>query len=268
MIRYQVLTSVEAKDIYRERFSHLFEMVFNRQLGGAEWSHLVTDAPYGTGRLIVAIDGDRLVGTANLIPQKLGWGTLEWDYFLLTTSMVDPDYRKEGVYAETINLVKQVADDIGGKFILAFPNPKALPLLTRFFGFKSIMSVPLVTMRDSDELKTLKADVSIKLDLPFWAWRLSHRDYFIVRQENQVLICKEYQGVIDILEVLDTGAGQVLPRLPERTVNLVNAICPANRLKSEAGTRTLTTLNATYLPLKAGVDLAGIDISLLMWDVI
>lgn len=269
-IQYEVLDTAPSKERRRAGIQGLFERVFARPLDEGDWRHAIVDTPYEPGRCVVAVDGDRVVGTANLIPQRLAWDGDLLHYFLFTTSMVDPDYRRQGVYMQTTRLAIDESRRAGKSFILAFPNDVALRPLTTLFRFKRIQDLPIVSGR-LDDLglpRPLRQERSVCLDRSFADWRLAHRTYFSVSHRGLVLVCKRYLDAIDVVEVLENPPPTLQGLLPEEHVPLDDVNVLASRCPGAPAGRPLTTLHMTCYTIQDGFDPSQIDVSLLMWDVI
>jgi GNAT superfamily N-acetyltransferase len=269
-VRCEALGTLEGKEHHKASVQRLFERVFARPLSDADWHHLIIGSPYEAGFLAVALDGDKIVGTANFIPQKLTWEGSVLDYFLFTTSMVDPDYRRHGVYMQTTRLAIDEARRSGKSFIVAFPNDVALRPLTTLFRFKPVADHAIVSgsLAAFGRLAPLDQRRSVRLDADFLRWRLTHRDYFRVSNSGLLLLCKRYRERLDIVEVLDGMPPGMESLLPERDEQLVNVNLLSARCSTPAAGSVLATLHLTCYTLRDDVDPSRIDLSLLMWDVI
>jgi GNAT acetyltransferase-like protein len=269
-IEYRVLGTAEEKAAHKGPVMTLFQRAFARPLPEVDWQHFIIDSPYEPGQCVVAVDGDRVVGTANLIPQRLTFGGSTCDYVLFTTSIVDPDYRKRGVYLDTVRLAIHTAREAKKSFILAFPNEVALRPLTVLFPFKRIADIPILSgsAQDIGVLQPLDLQRSIRLDENFIRWRFAHRLYFRVPLGEHTLICKTYLDGVDIAEVLNAPPTELRERLPERSMQLQHVNVLSTRCTKPGPHQVRTTLHATCCLLSKDIDAATLDLSLLMWDVV
>jgi predicted N-acetyltransferase YhbS len=270
-INYQVLTTVVEKERHKQEVMSLFQRAFGRPLIENDWRHFIIESPYEPGRCVVALDGDRVVGTANLIPQRLMIDGRRHDYFLFTTSMVDPDYRKQGVYLDTTRLAIEAARDAGKSFILAFPNEIAFRPLTVFFPFRPFGDFDLISapIEEIGLIRPVDLRRSICLDDDFIRWRFNHRPYLQVRRGDVLLVGKPYGDGLDVAEAIETPPEALVTRLPRNDLlGVRNAHLLAARCTSPGAGRVMTRLRATCCALQKDIDLGGIDVSLLMWDVV
>jgi GNAT acetyltransferase-like protein len=269
-IEYRVLAAAEEKAAHKAAVMTLFERAFARPLPEVDWQHFIVDSPYEPGRCVVAVDGDRVVGTANLVPQQVTIRGSACDYVLFTTSIVDPDYRKRGVYLDTVRLAIQTARAANKRFILAFPNEVALRPLTVLFPFKRIADIPILSgsPHDIGMLRALNPQRSIHLDENFIRWRFTHRPYFRAPFGEHTLVCKTYLDGTDVAEVVAEPLEGLRERLPERAEPLQHINVSSARCVQPGPHQVLTTLHATCCLLTKDIDASEIDLSLLMWDVV
>ncbi len=237
-----------------------------------QWQHLFLASPYQSSVLVLALDQDAVVGTANLIPQRLNLNNTQYDYYLFTTSAVHENFRQEGVYFETIKIIKDLLGQDQKKFILAFPNHNAYRLLTGLSGFHALgpRDIMHVTDLDPGEITTLKVEDSIHIDEAFLKWRFEHADYFYLRHNRRLLICKNYDKSLDIVEVIDKDHEGLLSQyIPRRSSDCKQAYIQRNRLGPgcKINGELSTTIFPTYLPADPSLELNCLDVSLLMSDV-
>jgi GNAT superfamily N-acetyltransferase len=270
VIRYLVLRSADEKRTWQGEVTSFFERVFGRPLPAPDYQHFVVRSPYEEGYCLLALDGERVVGTANLIPQRLASGGDRVPYLLFTTSAVDPAHRRQGIYLDLMRLLIEEARGAGQRFILAFPNQMALLPLTRLGGFKLIRSHAIVQGRLErlGALRPVERERSVALDERFLRWRLEHRAYFAARRGELTLICKRHLDATDVVEVLGPDPGAAVEALPqgelgEGDVNLLDSRCTAPE-----GGEPSVRLHVTWRPLSEDVGVSAIDVSLLMWDIV
>lgn len=272
MVDYKVITNRAEKDAHRESVQRLFNDIFSRPLPNTEWEHLILSSPYDDGALILGLENDAVVATANLVSQKLNLGAKVLDYYLFTTSMVSKDHAGKGLYFKTIELIKDVLRSSKKDFIFALPNSNSYPLLTKLFQFKTLAETSLVKVAELPDLRTMRSETSLTLDKSFLDWRFEHKEYFWSKLGTNTLICKEYGGSYDVLEVLaQADAAPVQKRLPERSTGAGQNF---NIMRNRLGRPAIQTvgdafpLRPVYFSFDQLLDLSGMDLSLLMWDVI
>lgn len=270
MIEYKVLESTTDKESIKAGLKVLFSDSFNKELSEDLWYHIIQSSPFESSLLVVALDGNKVVGCSNMIPQKLNTSQGVLDYFLFTTSIVDMNYRSKGVYLELIKLMKVRLKESGKKFIFAFPNKKAAPIITSsFFGFKKITEFSLVNLNLLQSLSAISVEKSILIDDDFLSWRLSHNEYFLTKTEEFTLLCKAYESELDVLEVFDQPKETALLEkfLDYKEIEEFNGFnISSDRIQAE-GSLVNPLIAVMYSDDKAMYDL-NIDVSLLAWDVI
>jgi hypothetical protein len=169
-----------------------------------------------------------------------------------------------------MRLVVEESKGAGQSFVLAFPNEAALLPLTKLCGFRlirtaSIVSGPLSRLGD---LRPMRRAASIALDDGLLGWRFEHRAYFRVRRDELTLICKDYHDATDIVEVLDDAPPGLATRVPEGELKSGEVNLLDSRCTTPIPGRPVTTLTATWRPLRDDIDGSAIDVSLLMWDIV
>ena len=274
MINYQILTGVSEKNRYKTRIFSLFNHIFNKELKESEWSHFFLNSPYENSLLILALSADKVVGIANLIPQKLNIGRKKYNYYLFITSAVLKSFRSEGVYMETIKIIKNILKNKEKDFIFAFPNKNAYPLLTELFYFIPLKRKEIVNVNNFNlkELKPVYPERSIFLDDQFVKWRFEHKHYFYIRHNGKCIIYKGYKDSLDVIEIIESKYENIISRF----ISIKNDINPysvfnvlKNRLLSPGNKeyKVGTTVSPCYFSFDTNLDLSKLDISLLMSDV-
>ena len=273
MVEYQIIEEKDLKIKHKESFFKLFSKSFERDLSQREWEHLFINSPYGNSILILGLHENEVVGSTNLIPQKLIIQGKCYEYYLLATSAVDEEFRSEGVYLKILAKAKDVLISGSKEFLLAFPNKKAYPLLIKLLQFIALEKREIATLA-SEHFNSFKfADPlnSLFFEPSFMNWRLEHKDYFLSERENNLLICKDYEKSIDVLEVLDKKNIWLKENFQTKEFNInktsINVL--QNRLDSASISHVEKTdaIYPVYWAKDQGLDLTRVDIRLLMSDV-
>ena len=116
----------------RDRFLSLYESVWGRQKGG-DWFEWRFEAnPYREGvQMVVAEQGEQLVGAEPLLPFRLRIGETVHDTYQPVDWIVHPDHRRCGLFTRmTEAVLDQYLPDVS--LLFNFPNELLLPGLRNF----------------------------------------------------------------------------------------------------------------------------------------
>ena len=201
MINYRILCDARSKNKVKNEFLHFFYNVYLKVLYENIWEHQFINSPYNDSPLFLAFDGEKIVGSALMIKQKLSIDDKIFDYYLFTTSAVDKEYRSKGIYLELLNMQKNYAKDTKKDFILAFPNKIAYNALKIFGGFKDI-SKDKIIKTNIDNINLSSFCNNILEDEKFIKWRFEHKDYSFIKLDNNILVVKKFEDSFDLLSTL------------------------------------------------------------------
>lgn len=265
MIEYKIITDKTEKQKHREEFKQFFQCVYGKALTDSIWNHQFVNTPYENSPLFLAIYDNKIVGSALMIPQKLLLDNQELSYYLFTTSTIMEEYRKKGIYAKLLDLIKKYAFQRNKDFIMAFPNMIAYTALKLFGGFKDITKLEIVRSGIGN-IDFDKAHNSLKIDSSMARWRFEHKEYRFAKVRNNIIIYKYFDNSIDLLAIVDKNVFmnseiQFSPLGDKPIVTIMEYLI------KDSAYQKIATLNATYLPIQPGLRLDGAKLNLLMWDV-
>jgi len=265
-LEYKVILTPEEKNAIKPAFQQFFSSIYERELSDKDWEHQFIHSPYNDSPLILALDNDKIIGSALMIAQRFTDGTQKGDYYLWTTSAIDKAYRSKGIYAELLSYQRNYASETKKSFIFAFPNKLAYPVVKLFGGFKDLQKSKLVktTLQSIDFTKVSN---SLVIDKAFFDWRFEHKSYLFLTYQDYVLIAKRYEDTLDILAIypksdLDNINIQYQEVSSEQSIITLELF-----IFERSNTEVLDTLNGTYFPIDKTINYDALTINLLMSDV-
>ena len=265
MIEYKILTSYEEKELIKKSFFDLFSTVYEKNLDKKLWEHQILNSPYNCTLLFVAMDGNKVVGSALMILQKCLIDEIEYNYFLFTTSAILKEYRSRGIYPEILKLQKEYSKQNNVDFIFAFPNKLAYPVLKLFARFKDLEKIDLVKS-SFENINFEKIENNLLIDENFFNWRFEHKDYLFHKFNDKVIIYKEFDDCYDILAVY--GKKDFPFTFKNTTIDKHRKIIIlSSYIKNQNLIEKIDNLNVTYFPLNENIDYSKLNINLLMSDV-
>jgi hypothetical protein len=132
------------------RIQELFKFVFNRDMGKSEsrehWDWEFLKNPSGLGEIMLAVDGEKIVGHYAVIPERIKIkgvpvvGTLSLD------TMVHPDYQGQQIFTK---LATSLYEDIGKKgmpITYGFPNQNSIHGIVNKLQWKEIATLPVLQL--------------------------------------------------------------------------------------------------------------------------
>lgn len=126
----------------REAFFSLYETVFAERPADEWFSWKYESNPYFEGvPMIVAADGDDLVGAVPLFAQRLRVGSHTVRTFQPADVMVHPDHRKRGLFTRMIEESYESFRTDEPTLLIGFPNDAALPGWLKT-GWEIVETVP------------------------------------------------------------------------------------------------------------------------------
>jgi len=117
----------------------LFYVVYEREMTSSYWRWQCLQNSFSHPIVIVAetTEGE-IVGHYALLPVSL-WrnGQVEKGAAAIL-GMVDPDYQRQGMFQALIAAAEAQLDEYHIETVIGFPNEKALPVWTKYIGFKKL----------------------------------------------------------------------------------------------------------------------------------
>lgn len=111
---------------YREgdeyKIVDLFSKVFNKKMSLEVWRWKYMNNPFGRGTIKLVLDGEKLAGHYAVMPMVVQVEGKPIKACLSVDTMVHPDYRNKGIFADLGNETYEVAAREGAKFVYGFPN--------------------------------------------------------------------------------------------------------------------------------------------------
>lgn len=266
MVEYKTVTDKSYKKKLKDEFQSFFKSVYDRELSDIDWEHYFVNSPYEDSALFLAIDKEKIIGSALMIPQNFYSENYEGKYYLWTTSAIKKEYRSQGIYAELLKMQREYAKDKKKDFIFAFPNKLAYPVVKLFGGFKDLYKVNLVKASITD-LKLQDIDNSLLIDSEFFKWRFEHKDYLFYKLDDNIIISKKFEDTLDVLAIYKKETFENINFKIESgsipcSINTIKTF-----LKENSVSEVLNTLNGTYFPINRNIDYSSIKLNLLMSDV-
>lgn len=187
---------------YKTQIFELFKNCFSSPIDEELWKWAYVDNPNGNPIVSLYFDGEKLVGHYAVIPMSFIYKQQPLNAVLSMTTMVDPGYRKYGIFVEQANDVYEKATELGYSFVCGFPNRKSAP------GFKKRLGWTLeedlyVAKFTYDELqkveqKTYPNSISFNVqDKENLEWRLKKPSQKYFTKNNNIL--KEFDDNIDVV---------------------------------------------------------------------
>ena len=110
----------------REGYLSLYNRVLSG--GGDRWfAWKYADNPFADHvPIVVATDGDSVVGAKSAVPQRIRVGDRAVDALQPADTMVDPDHRRQGLFSRMTEVMKEHYADRSSQLFVNFPNDKTL----------------------------------------------------------------------------------------------------------------------------------------------
>lgn len=125
----------------------LFETVFGKTMGSTEsvdhWRWEFADNPIGRLSIILAWEGDRLVGQYAANPRRVRVSGEDRLAALSLDTIAHPDYRFLGIFTRTAKACYTAMREQGFNFIIGFPNANSIHGLTISLGWSTINDTPI-----------------------------------------------------------------------------------------------------------------------------
>lgn len=133
----------EATAADAEQINRLFveTMQMTRSLDHDRWKFW--ENPFGDPHVIVAVDGDRIVGQYALWPTPLRLGTSDIKGAQSLDTMTHPDYQGQGMFTVLANACFEVAQSRGCEVLYGFPNANSFHGFVKRLNWDHTGDVPL-----------------------------------------------------------------------------------------------------------------------------
>lgn len=201
----KILVNQKDKKIYKESIKNLFIKEYKKPLNEENWNFL--NGYSNKSVMIVYLDGNNVVGIANLIHNYHLLNKSSFEYFIFTTSIVAKEFRSRGVYTLIMLEMRKYLENSNCEFVMAYPNDLALPIITNpFYQFKVACNFSLRIVNNLEFVFCCDLNNCIKITSPFLNWRFSKNKYFIICKYEKIFICKEYNNDIDIVEIFNNSS--------------------------------------------------------------
>ena len=109
------------------------------------WNFKHVDNPFGTSHVLLAYEGDVLIGVRAFMKWKWQMGTQSWTAFRAVDTATHPDYQGKGIFKK---LTLQALDDIqkgGETFVFNTPNEISRPGYLKM-GWKIVDTIELAVI--------------------------------------------------------------------------------------------------------------------------
>lgn len=213
-VSYHVIQDLTTYQSFLPGIAAMFSRIFRRPFPADGWSQWYLNNPYGDPLVILAREGDELIGHHALIPQVLEnaqGGRIP--YMLSISTMVDERYRDVNVFRRLISDLHSAAEDRGISLILGFPNAKSLVPFKLLFRYRLLAESTLCSWRPNhcgERISVYECespcstgnDFSYPSDSRYWFWRATRCRLKCVRVNDCMeIIYKVAKG--NVLTVLD-----------------------------------------------------------------
>jgi len=121
-ITYRGFREGDEKDIL-----DLFNHVFNRNWPLSRWTWENKNNPYSTTYFNLAINNQKIIGQSGAIPLLFNYKGETIKTTRVQNVMVHPDFRKRGIFFQTLKNLTEYLKSKGEDFIITFPNDNSFP---------------------------------------------------------------------------------------------------------------------------------------------
>ena len=268
----KVLSEIDEKNYYKKDIEILFSEVYKKDLSTNDWNFIIGSSSLSV--MIVFLHNGRVEGLSNLLYHTQNYDAQKLEFYVYTTSVLSEKFRKKGAYLSIFMEIKSILIESSCKFVIAYPNKVAYPILTSsFFGFKNFRSFKMIEVEDPQSI-IVPCDMANLLDIDenYSFWRFKKNDYYYTEVNNLVFICKDYNNTIDVLEIFKTSDYNSLNiDIPFRAykLGLKNYNIPSFRLKNSDQVDHDDNQMICYLSKeKNSFDPINLDFSCLCWDIL
>lgn len=153
----------------------LFNFVFNKQSTIEEWNWMYYNNFGFEQQIMLAFDGDNLVGQAAGVSLKFFFHGREIYGSRTQNVMVHPDYRRKGVFFELLSRLTKCSSEDGIDFVLTFPNDNSLHTFVKKLDYKHLFDMEMYKIPLQDISLDISADKKTRICNPREAVAISFR---------------------------------------------------------------------------------------------
>lgn len=265
----KVLSNKNEKDFYKKSIKDLFLQEYRKSLTDEIWDFLngYTDKSV----MIVYVNGNNVVGLANLIHNFHTLNQFSFEYLIFTTSVVSKEFRSKGVYTLLMFEVREYLESSNCEFVMAYPNELALPIITSpFYRFNVVSNFSLRLVNDFHGMNSCDIMNFTKLSKSFTEWRFLKCDYYLLKHFDKVLICKDFNENIDVIEIFKQNDFDLeLFSLPLKSIpDNPTFILPSFRMKDPSKGESIHEQQIVLCCRKNSMNFeSNLDFSNLCWDI-
>src|SRR3989344_2911058 len=121
-VTYREFRESDEKDIL-----DLFNHVFNRDWPLSHWTWENKDNPHGHTYFNLAMNNQKIIGQSAAVPLSFNHEGRAVKTTRVQNVMVHPDFRKRGIFSQTLKRLTEYLKAKGEDFIITFPNDSSLP---------------------------------------------------------------------------------------------------------------------------------------------
>lgn len=205
-IEFKLISNKEELIRYEEEIISLFKICYNSDLDRTVWDWAYIQNPMGDPLVSLCFSEGRLVGHYAVVPHNLIRKERLLHAFLSMTTMVDPSYRKFGLFVEQAQQVYGLAKKEGVDLVFGFPNAKSTPGFRKRLNWildapDFVAAVTLKELSSSSSFKEILHDQDMvrvdRCDEEYLEWRLSKPGAGYC--DAGAIITKRYQAMEDIV---------------------------------------------------------------------
>ncbi len=141
----------------------LFDLEYQRGSRAVEWFWAFRANPVGRTDLLLAFDGDRLVGELGAVPLRMTSGGTGLAATRLQNLVIHPDARGRGVFLESSRRLDEHLRTVGVDLVLGFPNDRSFPAFRGPLGYVHVTDLPTWTLRARDLSAGTDPEVEVRL---------------------------------------------------------------------------------------------------------
>lgn len=189
----------------RPGIGSLFHKCFGKELAADTWEWAYKKNPSGDPVVAIALSGSEIVGHYAMIPMPFHFENSTLIGYLSMTTMVHPDFRKDGLFASLAKMVYEAASY--RTFVYGFPNTNSLPGFAKRLDWQINKNFFVIKVANKDKKSKLINPYQHSLskiglnteDHDFINWRLSKPG--ISYKFDKQKIWKNHGSEVDLLHV-------------------------------------------------------------------
>lgn len=136
---------------YFPAIQKLFIDAFGKPISKELWEWAYVENPFGSPKVSLAFDGERLVAHYAVIPMNLSSLETELQGFLSMTTMVASDYRRHQLFQKTAERVyARIERSQKPAVVFGFPNDQSAPGFRKRLGWDILDDFTVVTLTTED----------------------------------------------------------------------------------------------------------------------